>query len=1150
MAQDKMDIKKGWLNPYEYNKYGFFDSDYEEPTFLTFKLEFGNWGASMNSDSEDRLIWESNKINYQSYDDMPMALFDPNYTKPNYHGTPNYSNFSAITSYSAVDYLYRINEDVRAEYLATFIKGWYELQKKYQYYFQEVSGLANLFKVDTTKGMRLSKDTKVTITCLEEALDQKVKYLLSLYKKAAWDDVYQRWILPDICRYFHMYIYISEARLFHCHSNNSRRNTEILAEYSTMVAASTASTSSTTTLSESSETGLVLLKALDGFAPVTVIDCGPCEFDISDLGSYQDAYGINAPSQPNEKTKFSVIVKNCKFYHKNPLMSKLNSGNDSSIGGRVDLQFIKDLASAKERTSYDVLKTNFNTYMSQEFFNNDVLLNISNSEPDKWVGGIDAVALKRSGSDSQMNGANLSRENVGPAISSVELMEYLGNNPMVSLWEEIVKYIPYSAATSDFGYWEMAGYLWHNTLDVLLNTRPIDDHLHANFRLGESIAMFESGEYRQQLEDYYKWHIFLNQALKRNTIVQDEIYNSTGGDRSLATDLDGGPGDIGINVEGDDPVIINSALIPVDTEKTDDRSWATDLDGWRSGSDADKDQMVKIDRTSEPVEQALVSLDTSTASLQQELVALDNSAEISNNFNGVALESTTDRSWATELDGWRSTNDSDKDKMPSINTQSSVTRQELVSLSTETSIDTVLQDVEVKEDPLKLEHDMVENKGKGITVVANMVEIPIPSGIGDNATMVENVAGDEYEPNSEMVANFPEESMRPTGFMPIKPNEFTVSPLTVSKGLVPNVINGSFNSSVGTNMVSNGISVEASEPMQMIANALDSDYEVQEINGPFIDNKIDYEIGSQMVPNNAYSEETQRLEIKSEKEPEVEYIAPEIKDDGMLDAVERAKQSNMPEPSSLNIEQPRQDAPKLLDLGIEETQYSKPEIQNDSNGIAESYSKPSMQAVKLLETDEVPKASKLSLVGNYVVKEAPTKMTLVDNPTTVESTPKMELVQNDMDPEFKHSKAFVSNHVEKEPSKFMAMQENIFNEDFDKMSLKDKIAKTTPKAEKASKPKRDSMQSIDIPKMSTSNLLASITKLKKENAKLIKEAEKYKSALKKMKMQAVPQTIDRSWATDLDGWNAGEDSDKDSMVANKPTKKNRKLTVTEPKIVL
>jgi hypothetical protein len=43
----------------------------------------------------------------------------------------------------------------------------------------------------------------------------KIRTLMELYKKAAWDEVYQRWILPENYRQFKLIIYVFERRTFH-----------------------------------------------------------------------------------------------------------------------------------------------------------------------------------------------------------------------------------------------------------------------------------------------------------------------------------------------------------------------------------------------------------------------------------------------------------------------------------------------------------------------------------------------------------------------------------------------------------------------------------------------------------------------------------------------------------------------------------------------------------------------------------------------------------------------------------------------------------------------------------------------------------------------------------------------------------------------
>lgn len=66
------------------------------------------------------------------------------------------------------------------------------IQNDYPYYFKSVEGLSGLLKVDPTAGIRVTPENGVlTIKC-HEALDLRITELLSMYRKIAWDDVYQR----------------------------------------------------------------------------------------------------------------------------------------------------------------------------------------------------------------------------------------------------------------------------------------------------------------------------------------------------------------------------------------------------------------------------------------------------------------------------------------------------------------------------------------------------------------------------------------------------------------------------------------------------------------------------------------------------------------------------------------------------------------------------------------------------------------------------------------------------------------------------------------------------------------------------------------------------------------------------------------------
>ncbi|MEG1363847.1 MAG: hypothetical protein RSC92_05410, partial [Clostridia bacterium] len=87
------------------------------------------------------------------------------------------------------------------ELLSRFINLFNIIQYDFQYYFQSIEGLEDLLKTNTTRGSRTSKESVLTINCME-GLDRRLYHIMNLYKKIAWDDEFQRWILQDMMRYF------------------------------------------------------------------------------------------------------------------------------------------------------------------------------------------------------------------------------------------------------------------------------------------------------------------------------------------------------------------------------------------------------------------------------------------------------------------------------------------------------------------------------------------------------------------------------------------------------------------------------------------------------------------------------------------------------------------------------------------------------------------------------------------------------------------------------------------------------------------------------------------------------------------------------------------------------------------------------------
>lgn len=244
-----MSVYKDFRRVEKIGVYRSFSKRFDEPTYLSFRLKFGEG---------------DNKYNYATlntyYDNMPHPLF---IQRRSYIPLENREN------YAAIDYLFDANEPTRVGMLTEFIDRWNQLQNSFQWYFQKIDGIDNLLKINPKKGQRIPSDLRLTITCLE-SLDLRISYLLNLYRKIAWDDVYQRWILPDMMRYFTLDIYITEFRTFHLPNQQNEMGFGQVTPNKTQINPKTGQTE-------------MVLHALDKILPTWKISCKMCEFDIENI---------------------------------------------------------------------------------------------------------------------------------------------------------------------------------------------------------------------------------------------------------------------------------------------------------------------------------------------------------------------------------------------------------------------------------------------------------------------------------------------------------------------------------------------------------------------------------------------------------------------------------------------------------------------------------------------------------------------------------------------------------------------------------------------------------------------------------------------------------------------------------------------------
>jgi hypothetical protein len=270
---------------------GTFSNYYDMPTYLSFKLQFSSPEHSNTAQA------------HINYDMIPQPLFSK------YRPTDTRNQ----DSYSTLAYLESINEFGRAKMLEQFIDQFNSLQNDFSWYFQKVEGVADLLKIDPTKGVRVPDDRRLTITCLE-GLDLRMSLLLSLYRKIAWDDKYQRWILPDIMRMFQLKIYIAEFRTFH----------HAIKKIDDPLAAALTSGK----IGESD----YVMTILDSIIPVWVITCYGCQFDLGEI-EYDHISGLTvADVPPMGAVKFKIKIKSMNEAQIYPMFNHLVI-NDTAING-------------------------------------------------------------------------------------------------------------------------------------------------------------------------------------------------------------------------------------------------------------------------------------------------------------------------------------------------------------------------------------------------------------------------------------------------------------------------------------------------------------------------------------------------------------------------------------------------------------------------------------------------------------------------------------------------------------------------------------------------------------------------------------------------------------------------------------------------
>jgi len=615
---------------------------YDEPTYLTFRVLFGEEFASRSG------VLLTNT----TYDQMPHPLFNDIWadaTGREGDGGRNTIEFNR-SYYSTIDYLRDANEFSRGEMMKEFITMWNDLQNNFQYYFRSVEGVGELLKPAPGRGRRVPSDFRLTFN-MAEGIDQRVSYLLNLYRKIAWDDTYQRWILPDMMRYFTIKIYITEFRTFHRAAKSIEAEEPTQSQQDNIYNYGGPNTFASRLKEElginqlrrslgahyqsnsQEPLTLVVLNSLDKFLPTQMIECQMCEFDIENFNlGYRD--NLSVVDDPTEATvSFQVKVGNVNEIQTFPLFNhyifndykingldrSLEKGNIKGFDGRVKNDTGNEPFSVTKQGDARYQKmdetaqntdSQFNTHDSGTAFNQSSLgaANLANSspnaainsakvnpiEPATWVGNAKKFGLAFTENFITEKADKLKMAKIpGLGFSFTEAVSAIESKSFISVLGLVRKAINENVAGTQPP---------SSQLDDLV------DSTFQDFLKGVALSEATDGDElelikiaNQALSDGGTWEAIKDFSLATNLVGPGEankpvtieggnqysqaVSLATNNDRSLATDLDGGPKFVKTgNLIGNQTLsdATNTNVRDLEGRKysgVTDRSAATDLDG-------------------------------------------------------------------------------------------------------------------------------------------------------------------------------------------------------------------------------------------------------------------------------------------------------------------------------------------------------------------------------------------------------------------------------------------------------------------------------------------------------------------------------------------------------------------------------------------
>jgi hypothetical protein len=200
--------------------------------------------------------------------------------------------------------------------------------------------------------------------------------------------VWQRWVLPDIYRYFKMIIYVFDRRILH--------------------------------------TGYGTYSVDQDNFPIYAFECGPCEFEIQ--STMENDFSVSYADHKDAATQIIINVKNVKTYFSNKLLNKIDTLT-------LKTNWISDFDSVKERNSFTAVDQdnheNFRTRWLKRMF-------MTSSEYKAYYNNM----THKIGDEYDVNKLLYSNEIYGPILPKNSWHYAVVTDPIYSIqsWNGLKKY--------------------------------------------------------------------------------------------------------------------------------------------------------------------------------------------------------------------------------------------------------------------------------------------------------------------------------------------------------------------------------------------------------------------------------------------------------------------------------------------------------------------------------------------------------------------------------------------------------------------------------------------------------------------------------------------------------------------------------------